>query len=141
MSDSYNLSRFIKAQDGVYLGVIEELKRGRKTSHWIWYVFPQIAGLGHSQMSQQYAISSIDEAKAYAEHPVLGPRLIECVELVMAMDGKSAEQIFGHIDALKFCSCLTLFSAANKDNGIFQQVLDKYFDGVPDALTIRALQE
>lgn len=141
MSDSYKLSRFIKAQDGVYLSVIEELKRGRKTSHWIWYVFPQIAGLGHSQMSQQYAISSINEAKAYAEHPVLGPRLIECVELVMAMDGKSAEQIFGHIDALKFYSCLTLFSAANKDNGIFQQVLDKYFDGVPDALTICALQE
>jgi uncharacterized protein (DUF1810 family) len=141
VSDSYNLSRFIKAQDGVYLSVIEELKRGRKTSHWIWYVFPQIAGLGHSQMSQQYAISSINEAKAYAEHPVLGPRLIECVELVMAMDGKSAEQIFGHIDALKFCFCLTLCSAANKDNGIFHQVLDKCFDGVPDTLTIRALQE
>jgi len=141
VSDPYKLSRFIKAQDRVYSDVIEELRRGRKTGHWIWYIFPQIAGLGHSHMSQRYAISSVDEARAYAGHPVLGPRLIECIRLVMAVDGKSAEQIFGHIDALKFRSCLTLFSVANTDIEICQQALDKYFGGVPDALTTRALQE
>lgn len=139
VNDPFNLSRFIEAQKGVYSDVLNELRRGRKTGHWIWYIFPQIAGLGLSGMSRRYSISSLDEAKAYAEHPVLGQSLIECVELVLAVEGKSAEQIFGHLDALKFRSCLTLFAAADNDNETYQRALNKYFDGSPDPLTIQAL--
>jgi len=139
VNDPFKLSRFIEAQDGIYSDVLDELGRGRKTGHWIWYIFPQIAGLGFSGMSRRYSIASLDEAKAYAEHPLLGQRLIECVELVMAVEGQSAEQIFGHLDALKFRSCLTLFAAADDDNQIYQKALNKYFDGSPDPLTIQAL--
>lgn len=139
MSDPYNLSRFVEAQEGGYAAAVEELKRGRKTGHWIWYIFPQIRGLGHSAMSRRYSISSIDEARAYGEHPLLGPRLVDCIEAVMAVEGRSAREIFGHPDDLKFRSCLTLF-AATKANGIFQQALDRYFDGVPDALTVETLK-
>jgi uncharacterized protein (DUF1810 family) len=140
VSDPHNLSRFIDAQAGVYSGAVEELKRGTKTGHWIWFIFPQIEGLGHSGMSRRFSISSIDEAKAYSEHPILGSRLIECIELVMAVEGKSAEQIFGHIDALKFRSCLTLFAIARNDETLYQQALDKYFDGARDPLTMQALE-
>jgi uncharacterized protein (DUF1810 family) len=138
VNDPFNLSRFIEAQEGVYSGALDELGCGSKTGHWIWYIFPQIAGLGFSGMSRRYSISSIDEARAYAEHPVLGQRLIECVELVMALEGKSAQQIFGHLDALKFRSCLTLFAAADNDNKIYQGALVKYFAGAPDPLTTQA---
>lgn len=139
VNDPFNLSRFSEAQKGVYSDVLDELRRGSKTGHWIWYIFPQIAGLGFSAMSRRYAIASLDEAKAYAGHPVLGQRLIECIELIMAVEGKSAEQIFGHLDALKFRSCLTLFAAADNGNEIYQRALNKYFDGSPDPLTIQAI--
>jgi len=139
VTDLFNLSRFIEAQKGAYSAALDELRRGRKKGHWIWYIFPQIAGLGFSGMSRRYSIASLDEAKAYTEHPVLGQRLIECVEIVMAVEGKSAEQIFGHLDALKFRSCLTLFAAADNDNEIYQRALEKYFTGVADPLTVQAL--
>ena len=140
MADHFDLNRFIEAQNSAYASAVEELSRGRKTGHWIWYVFPQIAGLGHSHMSRRYAITSPEEARAYAKHPVLGPRLAECIQLVMAVEGKSAEQILGHLDAMKFRSCLTLFAAACDDDPIFQRALDRYFEGEPDLLTLRALQ-
>lgn len=139
MNDRFKLSRFVEAQEGVYPGVLDELRRGYKAGHWIWYIFPQIAGLGLSHMSRRFSISSMDEARAYAEHPLLGQRLIECIELVIAVEGKSAEQILGQLDAQKFCSCLTLFAAADGDNEIYQRALDKYFAGVADPLTLQAL--
>jgi len=140
MTDPFDLARFVKAQDGAYASVQAELTQGRKTGHWIWYIFPQIAGLGFSHMSQKFAISSIDEARAYVQHPVLGARLIECVELVLAIEGKSAEQIFGHIDALKFRSCLTLFAAVEHDTDTCQRALERYFDSLTDPLTTQALR-
>ena len=129
MTHSYDLERFVDAQNanGTYARVIDELRRGRKTSHWMWYVFPQIAGLGHSAMSRRYAISSLDEAKAYLEHPVLGPRLHECAGLVAQVTSQSAEQIFGGIDAEKLRSSMTLFMRAAPAEPLFQQVLDQYF--------------
>ena len=130
--------RFLEAQDSTYDSAVGELQRGRKSGHWIWYVFPQIAGLGHSHMSRRYAITSLDEARAYAAHPVLGFRLLECIGLVMAVNEKSAKQILGHIDALKFRSCLTLFAIACDGNPVFQNALDKYFDGQRDVLTLEA---
>ncbi len=139
MSDPYDLERFVEAQHRTYAGVLEQLKRARKSGHWIWYVFPQIAGLGRSHMSRRYAIGSIDEARAYAAHAVLGPRLEECVRLMLAIEGESAEQVLGPIDALKFRSCLTLFEAACHDNDVFVQALQKYYDGERDALTLDAL--
>jgi uncharacterized protein (DUF1810 family) len=139
MNDPYSLQRFVEAQDPVYEEVCSELRSGRKTSHWMWFVFPQIAGLGHSFMAQEYAISSLDEAKAYLRHPVLGPRLTECTELVMRVEGKTIRQIFGSPDDLKFRSSMTLFAAASPDIAIFQQALNKYFGGEPDRLTLARL--
>ncbi len=139
MNDPFHLSRFVEAQVGTYSGVVAELEPEMKTGHWIWYIFPQIAGLGHSHMSRKFAISSIDEAKAYSEHPVLGSRLIECIELVLAIEGKSAEQILGYIDALKFRSCLTLFAAVESDTDVCRRALEKYFGGVADPFTAEAL--
>ena len=138
--DTFNLERFVEAQEAVYESVLEELRRGRKTSHWMWYVFPQIVGLGYSEMAQRYAISSIDEAQAYCAHPVLGPRLNECMQILLAVDGTSAEEIFGNIDALKLRSCATLFFAASGGEPLFDAVLDRYFDGVPDLKTLTALR-
>ncbi|MDJ0698712.1 MAG: DUF1810 domain-containing protein [Woeseiaceae bacterium] len=138
--DTFNLERFVEAQEAVYESVLEELRRGRKTSHWMWYVFPQIVGLGYSEMAQRYAISSIDEAQAYCVHPVLGPRLNECMQILLAVDGTSAEEIFGNIDALKLRSCATLFFAASGGEPLFDAVLDRYFDGVPDLKTLTALR-
>jgi uncharacterized protein (DUF1810 family) len=137
--DSYNLARFIDAQEGVYDEVLGELHRGKKATHWMWFIFPQIAGLGHSEISDRFSISSINEARAYLEHPILGSRLSECVDLVMQIDGKSAAQIFGYPDDLKFRSCLTLFSIAGESSSIYQYALDKYFDGEPDSRTLDAL--
>jgi uncharacterized protein (DUF1810 family) len=137
MSDAYNLERFVAAQDGggTYDRAVQELKRGSKTSHWMWFVFPQVAGLGFSTTSRRYAISSLDEAKAYLAHPVLGPRLRECASLVVQAKAPSAERIFGDIDAQKLHSSMTLFLRAAPDEAVFQQVLDQYFGGQADAAT------
>jgi uncharacterized protein (DUF1810 family) len=135
-----DLERFVNAQDGggTYRRAVAELRNGRKASHWMWFIFPQIAGLGHSAMAQAYAISDLAEARAYLAHPVLGPRLIECAEIVAAHQGLSAEQIFGGIDAMKLRSSMTLFGYADPDQEIFKQVIDQYFDG-PDPQTERRI--
>jgi uncharacterized protein (DUF1810 family) len=130
-----NLQRFVDAQDGVYERALTELRNGRKTSHWMWFVFPQIRGLGSSPISQHYAIASLDEARAYLEHPVLGARLRECAAVLVATDGRSAEQVFGGIDAVKLRSSMTLFLRADPDEAVFGQVLDKFFAGQADPET------
>jgi uncharacterized protein (DUF1810 family) len=137
MTDPYGLERFVEAQneDGTYDRAVDELCRGRKTSHWMWFVFPQIAGLGRSETSRYYAISSLDEAKAYLKHPVLGPRLRECAGLVVQAQDQSAEQIFGGIDAQKLHSSMTLFHRVDHDEPLFKEVLDQYFGGRADAAT------
>ncbi|MCA1648464.1 MAG: DUF1810 domain-containing protein [Chloroflexi bacterium] len=137
MADSDNLERFVSAQNagGTYQHAVEELRRGRKTSHWMWFVFPQIAGLGQSQMSRTYAISSLADAQAYLRHPVLGPRLRECAAMVASAQAGTAEHIFGSIDAQKLRSSMTLFLRADPREPLFQQILDRYFDGVSDAAT------
>ena len=137
MDDPYHLKRFVAAQDagGTYQQAVAELRRGRKTSHWMWFVFPQIAGLGYSATSRMFAISSLAEARAYLAHPVLGPRLVECATIVTQAQGRSAEQIFGGIDAQKLRSCITLFLRADPGQPVFGQVLDRYFDGHPDPAT------
>jgi len=137
VNDPYNLERFVAAQNagGTYERAVEELRRGHKTSHWMWFVFPQIAGLGESQMSRTYAISSLDEAQAYLRHPLLGPRLIECAGLVTAAQAPTAEHIFGGIDTRKLQSSMTLFQRAEPTQAIFGQVLDRYFGGVADSAT------
>jgi uncharacterized protein (DUF1810 family) len=137
--DPHDLARFVTAQQRHFDSAIKELERGRKSGHWIWFVFPQVAGLGFSSLSRRYAIRSLDEARAYLKHPVLGQRLMRCVHLVLDVDGKSAVQILGHVDALKFRSCLTLFAAADSDNTLFMAALDKYYDGIRDPLTLEKL--
>ena len=132
---AFDLDRFVVAQEGVYAGVLGELRRGRKTSHWMWYVFPQLAGLGRSWTSQHYAIASLDEARAYLAHPVLGPRLRACAALVAAAPARSAEEIFGGVDALKLRSSMTLFHRAAPADAVFHQVLDRFYDGVADPRT------
>ena len=135
--DQYDLQRFVAAQDaaGTYDRATAELRGGRKTSHWMWFIFPQIAGLGYSPASRTYAISSLDEARAYLAHPVLGARLIECATILARVPGRSAEQILGEVDALKLRSCVTLFMHAAPGEPVFGQVLDRYFDGIPDPAT------
>jgi uncharacterized protein (DUF1810 family) len=135
-----DLERFVKAQDsgGTYQRAVAELRSGRKTTHWMWFIFPQIAGLGRSATAQAYAISDLAEAQAYLAHPILGPRLIECAEILAAQQGRSAEQIFGGIDAIKLRSSMTLFAHAAPDQTIFQQVIDQYYDG-QDPETARRL--
>jgi uncharacterized protein (DUF1810 family) len=137
MDDPYDLQRFVAAQDagGTYERAIGELRAGLKRSHWMWFVFPQIAGLGYSPTSRRYAITSLAEAQAYLAHPVLGPRLTECAAVLAGLPGRTAEQIFGEVDAQKLCSCVTLFSRAAPDEPVFGQVLEQYFGGVPDAAT------
>jgi uncharacterized protein (DUF1810 family) len=132
---SPDLERFVEAQERVYEGVLAELRSGRKTGHWIWYVFPQIAGLGHSAMSQQYAITSLSEAIAYLAHPVLGARLRECVGLVLDIRDRTAEEVFGSIDAMKLRSSMTLFHRAAPEESVFAQVLDRYYGGAADEAT------
>ncbi len=141
MTDRYDLQRFIEAQDKVYESVLSELRAGQKRTHWIWYVFPQIQGLGSSSMAQRYAIASREEALAYAEHPILGARLRECTQLVLDIDGRSAKQIFGYPDDLKFRSCMTLFECSAADKRVFQDALLKYFGGEPDQLTLDILKK
>jgi uncharacterized protein (DUF1810 family) len=137
MDDRYDLERFVAAQDagGTYDRAVAELRRGRKTSHWMWFVFPQIAGLGVSPVSRQFAIASLEEARACLAHPVLGPRLAESAGILAQMPDRTAEQIFGGIDALKLRSSMTLFLRAAPGEPVFAQVLDHYFGGVPDPAT------
>ena len=134
--DRYHLDRFVRAQAGVYDTVVGELRAGRKRSHWIWFIFPQIAGLGRSATAQAYAIGSLDEALAYLAHPLLGARLLECSAIVAAIEGESANAIFGDPDDIKFRSSMTLFARAAPLEPVFQACLDKYFGGVPDAATL-----
>lgn len=139
MKDTYNLGRFMKAQAGIYETVISELKNERKTSHWMWYIFPQIKGLGFSSMSIQYSISSIREAEEYLNHPVLGSRIKECSRIVFTIDGHSAKEIFGIIDELKFRSSMTLFNYIRHNENIFELILNKYFKGLQDNRTLELL--
>ena len=139
MTDDYHLQRFLEAQGHVYETVLGELRVGRKSSHWIWFIFPQTKGLGHSGAAQMFAISSLDEAKAYLQHPILSPRLRECTQLVLDVEERSAEEIFSSPDNLKFRSCLTLFMTATTDNKVFKDALLKYFDGKPDTVTLDIL--
>ena len=140
MDDPYNLERFVTAQDGgTYDQATTELREGQNVSHWMWFIFPQIAGLGLSPTSRTYAISSLDEAKAYLSHPVLGPRLVECAGIVARLTGRTAEEIFGVIDAQKLRSSMTLFCRAAPDEPSFTQVLDIYFDGQQDQATVNRL--
>jgi uncharacterized protein (DUF1810 family) len=141
MEDPHRLGRFVDAQNanGKYQEVISELRSGRKLSHWMWYVFPQVKGLGQSSMANHYGITSLAEAQAYLRHPVLGPRLIECAQLLLSIDGKGATDIFGSLDAIKLRSSMTLFSRADPKQGVFRQVLDKYFRGSEDHETIKRL--
>ena len=134
--DPYNLARFVQAQESIYSDVRLELRAGRKTSHWMWFIFPQIKGLGHSAKADIYGISSEGEAEAYLDHPILGKRLIECVKWVNEVQSRTAEQIFGYPDYMKFHSCLTLFSQVAPDEKIFEEALIKYFDGRLDPLTL-----
>ncbi len=134
--DPYNLRRFVEAQASEYENACAELRRGRKQSHWMWYIFPQIKGLGSSGASQYYGITGREEAQAYLSHPVLGPRLRECTKLAIAIKGRQVCQIFPAPDDLKFRSCMTLFSVASSDNEEFLLALRKYFGGQPDAATI-----
>jgi uncharacterized protein (DUF1810 family) len=135
MDDRFDLQRFIEAQDRVYEQVLRELRAGRKASHWMWFVFPQIAGLGYSPMAQRYAIGGRAEAEAYASHPVLGARLRECTQLAFEVEGLTANQVFGSPDDLKFRSCMTLFALCAPEPEPFQAALDKYYGGVRDPLT------
>jgi uncharacterized protein (DUF1810 family) len=134
-----DLERFVRAQAGTYDGVVAELRIGRKTGHWIWFVFPQIAGLGRSEMSRFYALESLDEARAYLDDPVLGPRLLECSRLLLAIPGRTAEEILGSIDSVKVRSCVTLFQRADPDEALFAAVLDRFYDGLPDEATLTLL--
>lgn len=136
-NDEYGLERFVDAEDqgATYQHAVDELRRGRKTSHWIWFIFPQIAGLGRSPTSRHYAISSLEEARNYLRHPVLGRRLLECSEIVATTEHKTALEIFGPIDAQKLRSSMTLFMRAAPEQLLFQQVLDRYFEGRPDTAT------
>ena len=139
MDDPHDLQRFVDAQHPVYARVKEELARGAKASHWMWFVFPQLKGLGRSTTAQHYGIASAQEALAYWGHPVLGPRLKECTELVNAVDGKTALQVFGSPDDLKFCSSMTLFERVVPQEPAFARAIDKYFGGQRDARTIALL--
>jgi uncharacterized protein (DUF1810 family) len=135
---SDDLDRFVSAQAGVYADALAELKAGRKRTHWMWFIFPQIAGLGFSPAAQRYAIASLDEARAYLAHPVLGPRLRECAQTLLAVDGMSAREILGYPDDLKLRSSMTLFARAADDPDVFEAVLDRYYDG-PDPRTLERL--
>lgn len=136
-SDPHDLSRFVEAQAEDYDQALSEVRVGRKRSHWIWYVFPQFDGLGFSSTSQRYAIKSITEARAYLRHPLLGPRLVECCEAVVDVNGRSAYDIFGSPDDMKLRSCATLFARVSGPGSVFERLLRKYFEGVPDERTLQ----
>ena len=138
--DLYDLERFVEAQGPVMEQVRSELRRGQKRGHWMWFVFPQIKGLGRSETAAFYAIESREEAVAYLKHAVLGPRLVECTRLVLGVKGRSSEQFFGEIDSLKFRSSMTLFGQVTVKETVFQEALEKYFDGEGDAATLEMLE-
>lgn len=138
-SDPFDLQRFVDAQERVYPSVLDELRAGDKRSHWIWFIFPQITGLGSSPTAAKYAISSLDEARAYLEHELLGPRLHECAQLVNAVQGRSIGEIFGSPDDMKVRSSMTLFAHATQDNRDFIQLLERYYDGEEDPHTVERL--
>ncbi|OBG18789.1 DUF1810 domain-containing protein [Mycobacterium sp. 852002-51057_SCH5723018] len=137
--ESFDLKRFVDAQEPVYHNVVDELRHGRKRSHWMWFVFPQLRGLGSSPTAERYGISSLEEARAYLRHDVLGPRLRECTRLVNQIEGRSAAEIFGSPDDLKLRSSMTLFARATDDNADFLALLDKYYAGQQDQLTLKLL--
>lgn len=139
--DPHDLRRFVEAQDSVIEEVKEELRSGRKRTHWMWYVFPQMEGLGRSRMARRYAIASREEAEAYLAHSILGPRLRECTELVNAVEGRSANEIFGSPDDLKFRSSMTLFDAVADDPTPFRTALERYYDGESDPKTLQLLED
>lgn len=138
-SDPHNLQRFVDAQDGVYADALEELRRGAKETHWMWFIFPQVAGLGRSSTAQFFAIASREEAKAYLGHELLGPRLRECAEALLSVEGKTAEEIMGHPDDRKLQSSMTLFAEVAGPDPLFTGVLRKYFGGERDAATLQLL--
>jgi uncharacterized protein (DUF1810 family) len=137
--DPYDLSRFVRAQEDDYPQALGEITAGRKRSHWMWYIFPQLDGLAFSSTSRLYSIKSIEEAKAYLRHPVLGPRLLECAEAVLRVEGRSATEIFGSPDDLKLRSCATLFACVLPPGSVFDRLLGKYYGGGRDGRTLRLL--
>jgi uncharacterized protein (DUF1810 family) len=139
MGDRHDLQRFVDAQQPVYGRVTDELRAGDKRSHWMWFIFPQIKGIGSSPTAQRYAISGLDEARDYLDHPVLGPRLRECTAIVNGIEGKTLDEIFGYPDKLKFCSSMTLFARAAQDSALFKAALRKHCGDEPDPLTLARL--
>ena len=140
--DPYNLSRFLRAQEDDYEQALSEIRGGRKRTHWMWYIFPQLDGLAFSSTSKHYAIKSIEEARAYLAHPVLGPRLLECAEAAVRVEGRTAREVFGSPDDLKFRSCLTLFhqaASADSDRALFTEALNQFYRGQADARTLELL--
>jgi uncharacterized protein (DUF1810 family) len=137
--DPYDLSRFVEAQQDDFEQALSEIVRGKKHTHWMWYIFPQIDGLAFSSTSKHFAIKSIEEAKAYLEHPVLGPRLLECAEAVVRVKDRSATEIFGSPDDLKLRSCATLFACVSSPGSVFDRLLEKYYGGERDRKTLRLL--
>jgi len=135
-----DLERFVEAQELMYPMALDEVRNGRKRGHWIWYIFPQLKGLGMSENSQYYGIDGIEEARAYLQHPVLGARLREITTAFLELVGKNAQEVFGHLDAMKVCSCMTLFNEVSDDD-LFQKVLDRYYNGVADDRTLEMLVE
>jgi uncharacterized protein (DUF1810 family) len=139
MNDQYQLQRFVDAQRPVFEDVCKELREGNKRNHWMWFIFPQIKGLGRSDLALKFAISSLEEAQAYLKHPILGPRLRQCSRLVAEVEGRPIEEIFGYPDSMKFRSSMTLFAQATPDNEIFNDCLRKYFGSKPDPATLAQL--
>ncbi|MDO9478488.1 MAG: DUF1810 domain-containing protein [Pseudohongiella sp.] len=139
-SDKYELTRFVAAQELHYSVALQELRQGKKESHWMWFIFPQIAGIGYSQIARHFAISSTSEASAYLMHPLLGQRLLECCEAVLAIDSKTAHEIFGSPDDLKLHACVTLFSSVSPTGSVFHQIIDKYFAGKKHMKTVSCLE-
>jgi uncharacterized protein (DUF1810 family) len=139
--DPFNLSRFTTAQDGIYNNVLTELRNGEKRTHWMWYIFPQIDGLGHSSTSKYYGVKSLEEARQYLNHPVLGKRLLECAEAVFAVQGRSVSEIFGYPDDLKLKSSMTLFASVAEPRSVFVRILNKYFHGEQDVKTLHLIEQ
>jgi len=141
MEKDFNLSRFLEAQNQVYLRALEEIKSGRKQTHWMWFIFPQLAGLGHSYTARYYAIADLQEATAYLRHPVLGENLVAIATALLGLKGKTALEIFGSPDDLKLCSSMTLFAQVEGADPVFGEVVNKYFGGFYDNLTLKLIRE
>ena len=141
MNDTRELDRFVRAQEGDYERALAEVRAGRKRTHWMWYIFPQLEGLGSSSMAKRYGIKSMEEARAYLEHPILSPRLVECMEAVLAVEGRTAHEIYGSPDDLKLRSCATLFACVAGKGSVFDRVLEKYYGGERDIRTLELLEE